>query len=481
MQRFLAVAVALVLSALVLSGAPAHAATWLIPPVDGVIARRFEPPGTMWGPGHRGIDYAVAAGSSVRAAADGTVVFAGRVANTLAVTIAHDGGMTSTYSDLSQVLVALGQRVEQGYWIGRVGVAHDGGEPGIHLGLKIEGAYVDPAAFMGPIDMGHAIRLAPLVWEPPETLPVVFRAPLLSANAAPGCDPAPRSSESAPNDNVAVLVAGIGSRTAGTVSAALYEVGGSLLGYQERSTYPFSYRSSDHPALHEPYGPADTFGDLRVAATRLRDLLRRIADHHPGRAVDLIAHSQGGIVARSYLQLTAEAWDPSLPRIDHLVTFSTPHGGAPLAAARPVLDGTSGGRVLLRTGSWWANNGGSLPDPYAPSVDQMAPDSGLLRRLDREAVLYGTKVLSLAIANDVVVPADHARWDGYRSTVIGPEGANGHDAVVTSDRAVAVAQGFLRDAAPACRAGWDLWGPRVGRVVSFGERALPWVYRALGP
>jgi hypothetical protein len=277
-----------------------------------------------------------------------------------------------------------------------------------------------------------------------------------------------------------VLVAGIGSRTAGGVSAALYESRAEPLGYPRAVTYPFSYRSSEGVALHEPYARNDTFGDLRIAATRLRSLLARIAQRHPGRSVDLIAHSQGGIVARSYLQLAAHAWDPSLPRVDHLVTLSSPHRGAPLAAARPVVEGSLVGRALLRAGAWWATNGGPLPDPYATSVDQLAPGSDLLRRLDRSAVLYGTKVLSLGIANDVVVPADHARWEGYRSAVVGPEGLNGHDAVVTSGAALGVARDFLRDAAPACRTGWDLWGPRFGRAVSFAERMIPGVVGAGG-
>lgn len=481
MKRTLALIVASMLAALVLGVSPATAASWLIPPVDAVIARRFEPPGTTWGPGHRGIDYAVPPGTAVRAIGAGTVVFAGRVADTVAVTIAHGDGMESTYSDLDEVLVAPGDVVDQGYWIGRTGSSHDGGQPGLHLGLKVEGAYVDPEAFIGPIGLGRAIRLAPLVWEPPETLPAVFRTPLLSATAPPDCDAEPRLSATPPNGNIAVLVAGIGSKTAGGISAALYDAGGSLLGYPEAVTYPFSYRGSGGNSLHEPYEPADTFGDIKAAGERLRELLERVAERYPGRSVDLIAHSQGGIVARSYLQLAAEAWDPALPRVDHLVTFSTPHGGAPLAAGRAVLDETTGGRALLRAGSWWASHGGPVPDPYATSVAQLAPGSDLLRRLDREAVLYGTKVLSLAIANDVVVPADHARWQDYGSSVVAPEGVNGHDAVVTSSSALAIAQGFLRDAPPACRTAWDLWGPRVGRAVSLAERAVPWLYRVLEP
>lgn len=105
MRRILGIAVTFLLLGVVPAGA---SGSWFIPPVDGVIGRRFEPPGTTWGPGHRGIDYVVAAGTAVRAIGPGTVSFAGRVANTQAVTIVHANGFVSTYSDLSEVLVGAG-------------------------------------------------------------------------------------------------------------------------------------------------------------------------------------------------------------------------------------------------------------------------------------------------------------------------------------------------------------------------------------
>ena len=133
------------------------------------------------------------------------------------------------------------------------------------------------------------------------------------------------------------------------------------------------------------------------------------------------------------------------------------------------------GKTLLEAASLWSRHGGPVPDPYAPSVAQLAPDSDLMDRLDRESVLFGTQVLSLAIPNDVVVPADHARWLEYPSVVVPPEGLNGHEAVVTSVAATAVAARFLRDGPAPCRAMWDTWGPRIGAGVSAAERVLPWL------
>ena len=457
---------------------PAAASTeWLIPPVDGPIAARFDAPDSRWEPGHRGIDFAVPAGTSVRAAGAGTVVFAGRVAGTYAVTVAHGAGLETTYTDLGSILVESGQSVSEGHWVGTTAVTHRPGSTGLHFGVIVDGTYVDPELVLGPLDISAAIYLAPPVWSPPDTLSAAFRHPFLSATATEPCtarrpiaQPPPP-----PNDNIAVVLAGIGSKTRGGVSAAIHELGSDLLGYPKADTYRFSYRSSADADLHVEYDRTDTFGDLRKAADRLARMLEQIARRHPGRAVDLIAHSQGGIVARSYLQLAARSWDDRLPHVEHLVTFATPHEGAPLGAAGGALEGSATGQVALDLVSRWARHSGPIPDPYSVAVEQLAPGSVLLDRLQQEAVLYGTRVLSIAIGNDVVVPANAADWDGYPAAVIGPEGLNGHDAIVSSAAARGIAHAFLRDAGPTCRDGWDLWGPRIGAGIGLLERGAAWL------
>ncbi|MDQ3957795.1 MAG: peptidoglycan DD-metalloendopeptidase family protein, partial [Actinomycetota bacterium] len=118
------------------AGAAEVSSLWLAPPVDGPVVERFREPATKWGEGHRGIDYAVARGTAVRAAAAGDVAFAGQVAGILAVTIDH-GVVQTTYSSLATVDVTEGQHVGRGHWIGSAGSAHPGGSDGLHLGVKI--------------------------------------------------------------------------------------------------------------------------------------------------------------------------------------------------------------------------------------------------------------------------------------------------------------------------------------------------------
>src|SRR6476469_1123408 len=136
-------AVALVLIttiAVVVTARPAHAADpdessavgWLLP-VDGAVVHPFEEPASVYGPGHRGADLAVAPGTPVRVANDGVVSFAGSVAGTLHVTVAHAGGLRTSYSFLSEVSVRAGQSVARGDVVGVSGGAttdadgdHDG-------------------------------------------------------------------------------------------------------------------------------------------------------------------------------------------------------------------------------------------------------------------------------------------------------------------------------------------------------------------
>jgi hypothetical protein len=461
-----------------LARALAPPAGWLVPPVDAAVARPYDEPAGAFGAGHRGLDYAVPSGTLVRAAAAGRVTFAGPVAGVRAVSIDHGDGLTTTYTSLTSASVAATDVVQQGQWIGRAGVSHVGGAPGVHFGVKVDGDYVDPALYLGPVDLTGAVHLAPLASPSPPVPTSSLGAALDALERRSGCRPPERVDDPPPpSGNVAVGVAGLGSSTAGAGAPAIYERAPDLLGYPRASVYRFSYAGSRGPDLHEPYARTDTHGDLREAAARLRALLMRIARRAPGRHVDLLAHSQGGLVARIYLESLHDAWDPRLPVIDHLVTFATPHEGAPLAAtARALAEDTASGALLLRWLSSKARSGAPWPDPLSPAVAQLAPGSALVRALATEDVAYGTRVLALGAANDAVVPADRAELAHELSRVIGPVGVTGHSAIVEAHESIATAYAFLRDAAEPCRTGWDVWGPRIGRVAGWLEERVPWLY-----
>lgn len=457
---------------------------WLIPPVDAAISRHFDAPSTTYGPGHRGIDFQVSAGALVRSAAAGTVKFAGFVAGERAVTVGHAGGLQTTYSMLSELRVERGDVVERGTFLGTVGRAHQGQDGGLHFGVKLDGAYVDPVLFFGPLDLSGTLHLAPLVEQEQGGRSVSRRA--ATTDRLPCRTPATLERRPpAPNDNVAVAVAGLGSETASGLPL-LYTTafGPEALGYDPDKVYYFSYAGNRGPRAHAPYESSATYQSLVRSGQGLRQLLQHIAHRHPGSAVDLFAHSQGGVLPRLALLGAVGGWTPGLPPVEHVVTLATPHQGAPLAALpsemeRSALSGPFGVRFLFDSLGRWASQGGPIPNPRARAVQDLAPGSQVFEKLSAGDTAFGTRWLSLAAAGDPVVPAP--RSDLYRASrhLVSPGGLNPHAAIVRSQAARAFAYAFLRDAAPGCRSAWEAPGRAVGAFVDFVERNLGPAYRWL--
>ena len=151
-------------------GAPPTAATAItlastgswVWPVTGPVIQGFDPPETPYGSGHRGIDIAVAIGTTVVAPETGVVTFAGKVGGYLFVTIDHGGGLESTYSWLSATIVRKNDVVARGQPIAHSGQGHPGSSvPHVHLGVRLGDAYVDPMSYLGPMSVSGMIRLAP--------------------------------------------------------------------------------------------------------------------------------------------------------------------------------------------------------------------------------------------------------------------------------------------------------------------------------
>ena len=132
-------------------------------PVRGPILRAFDPPDTPFGSGHRGIDIGSPMGTTVVAAQDGTVAFAGAVAGSLYVSIDHPDGVRTTYSWLSDVSVSKGDAVGRGDPIGLSGAGHPGsGVPHLHLGARIGTLYIDPMLLLERGSLVGLVRLAPM-------------------------------------------------------------------------------------------------------------------------------------------------------------------------------------------------------------------------------------------------------------------------------------------------------------------------------
>src|SRR5687768_2530716 len=122
MRHVAAVAVAaLVVLAATPRAANAAEAVSYRPPVDGPVVDNFRPSASGYGAGNLGVDYATRAGDAVRAAAAGEVVFAGQVGGSLHVVVLHADGIRTSYSFLTSLFVARGQRVTAGQRVGEAG------------------------------------------------------------------------------------------------------------------------------------------------------------------------------------------------------------------------------------------------------------------------------------------------------------------------------------------------------------------------
>jgi len=135
---------------------------WPLRPRPAVL-RMFDAPSPNWHRGHRGVDLAGVSGQPVYAAAAGTVVFAGELAGRTLVSIAHPGGLRTSYEPV-QPSVRVGQLVDAGAVIGELAAGHDGCAAaaclhwGAMWGAASRADYVDPLGLLA----GTPIRLKPL-------------------------------------------------------------------------------------------------------------------------------------------------------------------------------------------------------------------------------------------------------------------------------------------------------------------------------
>jgi murein DD-endopeptidase MepM/ murein hydrolase activator NlpD len=98
---------------------------------------------------HPGVDLAAATGTQVTAAARGTVIHAGPAGSYgNLVTVRHDNGFETRYAHLSAVDVRVGDLVEPGQDVGKVGTTGASTGPHLHFEVRQEGRPVDPSSLL---------------------------------------------------------------------------------------------------------------------------------------------------------------------------------------------------------------------------------------------------------------------------------------------------------------------------------------------
>jgi Peptidase family M23/Putative serine esterase (DUF676) len=509
---------------------PGGCGVWL-PPVDGPVVRPFDAPASAYGPGHRGIDFAVPPGTPVRASSDGMVAFAGSVAGSLHVVVAHDSQLRTTYAFLAGIGVRAGDRVTRGQVVGAAGSSgpeHEAG--GLHFGVRRGDRYVDPQRLFAVCDLTQLVRLVPTEETPAEpwdarrvpsgtlssgssaigaaagdlagALGDVAGAAIdagrrgwdaMSTTAAGGAravagvgagaarglagvasaafqhSPAgivasvaadvaagtatwwqhrqECSDDSAPADgtggsgHLLMAVGGIGS--AGAPDEATFDLDTRALGYRDDEVTYFSYAPDGGP-----YRAAQTHDDLQAAGFRLAEQLKRAQREHPGREVDLIAHSQGGVVVDVFLQDHYDAADPEYPPIGTVVTLSSPHEGAPLATAAADWRASPVGKALIDA----AEERVPVAPASAPGVRQLDEDSRFLRSLWDDRLPDHLDFTTIGATDDVLVPATQVDVPDATKVVVNVGGGplDDHTNIPNDPRALGVVRAALEGRAPPC-------------------------------
>ena len=126
------------------SGQPSAAG--FIWPCDGVVTSGF---GMRWGRMHEGIDIGCAYGAPNRAAAAGTVIYAGWMSGYgNLVVIDHGNGLSTAYAHASSLAVSVGQSVSQGQTVSYVGATGHATGPHLHFEVRVNGVAVDPLQYL---------------------------------------------------------------------------------------------------------------------------------------------------------------------------------------------------------------------------------------------------------------------------------------------------------------------------------------------
>ena len=117
-------------------------------PVRGRVISAYG--GKNAGKANDGIDIAVPEGTSVKAAENGVVIYAGdglkEFGNT--VLVRHEDGLVTVYGHASELKVARGEKVKRGQEIARSGMSGSADMPKLHFEVRKNSAPVDPSTFL---------------------------------------------------------------------------------------------------------------------------------------------------------------------------------------------------------------------------------------------------------------------------------------------------------------------------------------------
>lgn len=121
----------------------------LIKPITGTITSRFGSVSSIRSGAHTGLDISASSGTPVKAAASGTVIWAGYKGSLgNLVVISHSNGVQTYYGHCSKIYVSSGQKVTQGQVISAVGSTGNSTGPHLHLEIRVNGVAYNPQYYL---------------------------------------------------------------------------------------------------------------------------------------------------------------------------------------------------------------------------------------------------------------------------------------------------------------------------------------------
>ena len=123
-----------------------------VKPISGTITSRYgyrSSPGGIGSTNHKGLDISAKHGSTIKAAATGTVKFAGYKGSLgNLVIIESENGIETYYGHCSALYVSKGQKVSAGDKIAAVGKTGAATGPHLHLEIHVNGKVVNPQKYI---------------------------------------------------------------------------------------------------------------------------------------------------------------------------------------------------------------------------------------------------------------------------------------------------------------------------------------------
>ena len=120
-----------------------------IRPISGTITSRFGVVSSLRVSNHTGLDIAAKSGTAIKAAAAGTVTFAGyKGSYGYLIVVSHGNGIETYYGHCSKLYKTAGTYVNQGEVIAAVGNTGNSTGPHLHLEIRVNGVAYNPQNYV---------------------------------------------------------------------------------------------------------------------------------------------------------------------------------------------------------------------------------------------------------------------------------------------------------------------------------------------